>query len=503
MTARGYSITHLLIGLVLLSVNLGSRAQESCEAARIVNGLDLEISCLIVQNDIFGLTLNSVDPSKLTWRFNGAVNAPSCTADTSRCATVSADLSLAINRISINGEPHQIELAPAPDLGPLHWRYRNHTKLALETTTPALSTSGLEQVRLFMQQVVETQVQVPGAVLGLAQGNSIVFMEAFGERNADTGEKLTIENLLHIGSTNKMITSFMIAALVDEGVLQWDTRAVDIYPDFLTSDSAASASITIRQLLDMTSGLPRDAEVETSEPARALFDRLSEQTLISTPGTNYQYSNLSSSLAGYLAVLANTKAKTGQITEADLNNLHGGYTDLLKSKVLTPIGMNSSTLSANEALATGRLSEAHERVNNKFSVSPSIDNDPDNIAPAGGLKSTISDMLGYIITDMLQGVSPTGARVVSATNVAERQKLSTGPANASEYGLSIEVVELANGINYIGHSGSFGNFNSVMGFFPQKQLAFVLLTNGESAEALELTGTQQNSLVERLSQLLN
>jgi CubicO group peptidase (beta-lactamase class C family) len=353
-----------------------------------------------------------------------------------------------------------------------------------------------------MQQVVTAPAQVPGAVLGLAQGNSIIFMEAFGDRNADTGKALAVDNLLHIGSTNKIITSFLIAALVDEGVMQWDTRAIDIYPDFKTSDSAASMSITIRQLLDMTSGLPRDAEIETYEPARALFDRLSEQTLITAPGTSYQYSNLSSSLAGYLAVLANTKAKNGKIIDSDLNNLHSGYTDLLQSKVLTPIGMGSSTLSANEALATGRLSQAHERVDSKFAVSLSIDNDPDNIAPAGGLKSTVSDMLGYIITDMQQGVSPTGVRVVSAANVAERQKLSVGPAGASEYGLSIEIVELANSLNYIGHSGSFGNFNSIMGFFPQKQLAFVLLTNGESPEALKLTGTQENSLVERLSKLL-
>lgn len=479
-----------------------SQAQETCDVARIVNGLDIRLSCLIVGADVRSITLSNVDPAALTWNFNGVVETPSCTADVSRCTQVSPDLSLIINNLDVNGEPHKLELAPAPDLGQFHWRYRSHEKLNISTASPVLDAAALQQVKLFMESAVTTDAKVSGAVLGLAQGNSIVLMEAFGVSNASTMEKLKVENLLHIGSTNKMLTSFLVAALVDDGVLQWDTRAIDIYPGFATSDSAASASITMRQLLDMTAGLPRDADLNTSDPARALLDQLSKQTLIAQPGTTYQYSNLSSSLAGYLAVLANTKASNGQIVDADLDNLHQGYTALLKSKVLTPIGMNSSTLSATEAIATGLLSKSHEKVNNSFVVSESIDVDPDNLAPAGGLKSTISDMLGFMITDMQQGLSPSGTQVVSAVNVAERQKLSAGPATDSDYGLSVEIVEIDDGLTYVGHTGSFDNFNSVMGFFPEKQLAFVLLTNGESPEVLELAGTQQNSIVERLSQLM-
>jgi len=497
------SIFPLLVLLQITCLSTNSWAQDSCADAQLVNGLDIQISCLVLGNDVRSVRLNNVDPVGLTWNFTGQVDTPNCTAEAARCTSVSADQSLIINRIDIAGESHKVELAPAPELGQYHWRYRSHTKLQDAPTSPALDAAALEQVRLFMQKVVDTELQVPGAVLGIAQGNSIVFMEAFGSRDVASGQKLTIENLLHIGSTNKSITSFLIAALVDDGVLGWDTRAIDIYPGFATSDTAASATITIRQLLDMTSGLPRDANINTDEPARALLDRLNQQTIIAAPGTTYQYSNLSSSLAAYLAVLANVKATKGQITDSDLDNLHAGYTDLLKTKVLTPIGMNNSTLSATSALGTNLLSKSHERVNGNFTVSESIDTDPDNLAPAGGLKSTVSDMLGFVITDMQQGISPTGVRVVSAANVSARQKLSPGPASNMDYGLSIDVVTLNNGVDYIGHSGSFDNFNSVMGFFPAKQLAFVLLTNGDSPEAGQLTGTQQNSLIERLSQLVN
>lgn len=504
MKNNSWLITSWLIGMHLIFFSASSQAQQACPDTSLVNGLDLQLSCLIVGNDIRSITLNNVDPAGLTWRFNGVVNSPSCTADVTRCTTVGPDLSLTINRIDVNGIPHRIELALAPELGEFHWRYRSHAKLQVDSASPALDAAALEQVRLFMQKFVETDAQVPGAVLGLAQGDSIIFAEAFGVSDIAIGKKLATSDLLHIGSTNKVVTSFLIAALVDDGVLQWDTRAVDIYPSFTTSNSAATASITIRQLLDMTSGLPRDAEIETSDPARALFDRLSQQTMIATPGTQYLYSNLSSSLAGYLAVLANTKANNGgTITDADLNNLHSGYTDLLQSKVLTPIGMGDSTLSANVARATARLSKSHELVDNSFKVSESVDDDPDNIAPAGGLKSTLSDMLGFIITDMQQGLAPNGSQVVTAANVAERQKLSPGPATDSQYGLSVEIAELENGLNYTGHSGSFDNFNSVIGFFPEKQLAFVLLTNGDSPRVLELAGYQENSLIEFLSQLLN
>jgi hypothetical protein len=48
-------------------------------------------------------------------------------------------------------------------------------------------------------------------------------------------------------------------------------------------------------------------------------------------------------------------------------------------------------------------------------------------------------------------------------------------------------IKTFNHLRYIGHTGSFDNFNSVIGFFPDKQIAFVLLTNGDSSAAIELT----------------
>lgn len=493
--------TFWFVLIQLFTFNTGAQAQEFCENSKLENGLDIKIACLIVGDSVYTLTLTNVDPIGLTWQFSGVTSTPSCKTDLVRCTNVAPNLALTINSLDINNETFQVELAHAPELGDFFWRYAGHTA-SQGDNSPLLDAAALEQIRSFMNAAVQNQAKIPGAVLALAQGNSTIFMEAFGVSDVSSGKKLAINDLLHIGSTNKAITSFLIARLIDDGILQWDTKAIDIYPNFSTSDSAASNSITIRQLLDMTSGLPRDADIDTSEPARALFDQLSQQTMIAAPGTQYQYSNLSSSLAAYLGVLASVKASNGVITSGDLDNLQSGYAQLLQEKVLNPLGMSDSTLSANVAIATGRLSKSHALVNNSFQVSQSIDVDLDNIAPAGGLKSTIGDVLRYTITDMQQGLTPEGQRVASATNTLARQKLSPGPASEMKYGISMEVVKLENGVDYVGHSGSFDNFNSILGFFPKYNLAFAFISNGDSPAALDLTGNEENSIVELLSQLL-
>ena len=68
---------------------------------------------------------------------------------------------------------------------------------------------------------------MPGAVLGVAQGDRVLMLEAFGVSNTSTSATLATDHLLNIGSAGKAMTSLLIGALIDDGILTWDTRAVD------------------------------------------------------------------------------------------------------------------------------------------------------------------------------------------------------------------------------------------------------------------------------------
>jgi CubicO group peptidase (beta-lactamase class C family) len=62
-----------------------------------------------------------------------------------------------------------------------------------------------------------------------------------------------------IGSLSKGLTALAVLRLVDAGRIALDEPAVRYVPTFRTADAQASAAITVRQLLNQTSGLPASA----------------------------------------------------------------------------------------------------------------------------------------------------------------------------------------------------------------------------------------------------
>ena len=364
------------------------------------------------------------------------------------------------------------------------------------TTNTTVSINS--KIDLFMNTLIDKK-RVPGAVFSVAKENRVLYSKAFGVSSVDTQKRVTTDTLFHIGSTHKAITSLLIAVLVDEGVLSWDTKAQDIYEKFTLSNETYASKITIRQLLDMSAGFPEEFDNPPSK-ARGLLEELTDISL-NPPKSQYEYSNVSVSIAGYLAVLAQAKFDNGSISEEDLENLHGGYKALLKKKVLIPIGMNSSYLSIDEARATKRMSHSHALVNGMFQVSESEDANSDVFAPAGGLKSTATDMIRYMMVEAQQGLTSEGKRIVSEKNMLERQRLSKGVSTKEEYGLCLEIRTVSNGLEYIGIAGSFDNFNSSIGFFPNRKISFILLTNGDSKDVLKLTEAEiENQVAQWVNQ---
>ncbi len=267
----------------------------------------------------------------------------------------------------------------------------------------ALSSNDIASLRQYITDSVSRN-HISGATLAIASENQTLLLEAFGKRNVTNNTDMTTDTLFHIASTNKAITSFLIGILVDEGVLTWDTKAIDIYPSFTLSNQSYANQITIRQLLDMSSGLPKDiSAVFDNEAARFILEGLGNTALLAAPGEQYQYSNIGISMAAYLAVLAKTKADNGTIIETDLDNLHAGYEKLLREKVLVPLGMSDAYLYIDDARNTGKMANSHHLDNDTFVVSESTDQRVDNMAPAGGLKTSANSLLRYMITEMQIG----------------------------------------------------------------------------------------------------
>ena len=343
-----------------------------------------------------------------------------------------------------------------------------------EFSSPPQSETGeqsgiIDDYANYIEEVMEED-GIPGAAVAIIEGDDIIFIEGYGFQDVEKGTPVTADTLFHIGSINKSMTSMMIATLIDEGLFEWDTPAVNIYPEFELSSPESTNAVTIRHLLSMQSGIPDDAEDDfdiDNAAAEDVLDFIADTPLQGNPGDEFSYSNLSASVAGYLGVLANGEMGDG---------LYDGYAALLKKNVLDPIGMKTAVVRVSDAQASPHYGKSYILDQDGQPVEAEVEDfDGDPLAPSGTVKANVREMALYVSTHLNHGQAPNGNRVVSEQNIAETWKPSL-----ENYGMGWEVITYE-GIDIITHEGSYDNYLSTIGFIPEFDIGFVILTNAEEA----------------------
>jgi CubicO group peptidase (beta-lactamase class C family) len=316
--------------------------------------------------------------------------------------------------------------------------------------------------------------QVPGAAVAIVQGNEVVYVQGFGFRELGGDKPVNPETLMMIGSTTKSMTSMMMATLVDERLIDWDTPVVDILPPFAISDPDVTPNVTIRHLMCNCTGVPgKDLELifnsEVLTP-RDVVESLAQYELLGEFGETFQYSNEMVSTAGYVATMA---------TGRGYDDLYDSYVALMQTHVLDPIGMNDSTFSFDQVRAGDNYASPHN-FNLAFEHHPiplRFEEAHLPIAPAGALWSNVLDMARFLITQLNEGISPDGTRVVSADNLTLTWEPQVTIAGSASYGLGW-LVDDYRGLLMIEHGGgTFGGFTSDLTFLPEVELGIVVLTN--------------------------
>ena len=185
------------------------------------------------------------------------------------------------------------------------------------------------------------------------------------------------------------------------------------------------------------------------------------------PGDEFSYSNLSTSIAGYLGVLADGNMDDG---------LYDGYAALLKETVLEPIGMKTAVIRVSDAQSSPHYGKSYTLDQDGEPVEADPDDfDGDPLAPSGTVKANVHEMALYISTQLDRGQAPNGNQVVSEENLTETWK-----PDLENYGMGWEVISYE-GVDIITHEGSYDNYLSIIGFIPELDIGFVILTNSEEA----------------------
>jgi len=321
-------------------------------------------------------------------------------------------------------------------------------------------------------------LHVPGVAISLYQEGKVLFEGGFGVRELGQPTPVDAETLFMIASNTKSMTTLLLATLVDEGKLTWDTPVAAVMPDFKLGDPETTKQVLIKHLVCACTGLPRQdfewlLEFQKATPASELALLATFQPT-SKFGELFQYSNPLAAAGGFVAAHIIFPGR----------ELGAAYDEAMAQRVFGPIGMTSTTFDFQKALAGNHASPhawdidgvtAAAEMGINYAIIP--------LRPAGGAWSNAKDMMRYLRMELGRGVLPNGQRVAAEANVVKRREQQIKIGNDLSYGMGLEV-DRKWGIPVVHHGGSLFGYKSDMFYLPEHDVAAVILVNSDEGGSM-------------------
>jgi CubicO group peptidase (beta-lactamase class C family) len=336
---------------------------------------------------------------------------------------------------------------------------------ALPTTsaTPgrsALQTREQEQIDAYIHARMQA-AHIPGLALGVVRGKKVVYLKGYGIAGPD-GRSVTPQTPFILGSTSKSFTALAIMQLVEAGKIDLDAPVTDYLPWFRTADAAASARITVRNLLNQNSGLPVDAgregfaENDQSDTALENGIRQLAGVQVNHPaGQTYEYANENYSILGLII-----QAVSGR-----------SYEEYIQSQIFAPLHMRRSAATISDSAVSDLASGYRSWF---FWPVPFDAPYPRRLTPAGFLICSGEDMAHYVIAQ-LNGGAYGENQIVSPAGVAALHTAGATMNASRAYGMGW-VIHQPQPTRFE-HSGDVSTFHSNILLLPEEQLGIVVLTN--------------------------
>lgn len=306
-------------------------------------------------------------------------------------------------------------------------------------------------------QAAMKQHRLPGMSVVIVQDGDIIFATGYGE--ASPGRPMTPDTPMYIGSTSKTFTALAIMQLVEQGKLDLDAPVKTYIPWFQVDDPEASEKITLRHLLNHTSGLTDQNYNDHSLPENATLREavadLVHAEPVAAPGQEWHYFNPGYAVLGYLIEQA-----SGQ-----------SYGDYIAEHIFQPIGMTNAFSDPEPAQMAG-LAQGHLAV---FGF-PAPFRQPHRRygLPEGYLMASANDMARYLAVIMNDGRA--GERQIISPDSLRKMFTPVRTPQHQTYGLGWEI-ERYYGEPHIYHGGSNEAFKHEAMFFPQQRLGLIIQIN--------------------------
>lgn len=335
-------------------------------------------------------------------------------------------------------------------------------------------------------QAALQQFDTPGMAIAVIKDGQLVHLAGYGERDLDNSELVTPQTYFRLASTSKAFTAASVAILVDEGKLHWDDKVVDYLPEFKMKDPWVTAEFTIRDLLSQRSGLAGAAGDSMIWPEPSGFSReevirnLRHLTPLTSFRTSYAYSNVLYITAAELVAKVAGKPWQDFVAERIFQPLQMQcYAGDMPQEALTNIATPYS-FSGEE----GYTAIPRNAINGAMLMS----------AAAGGIVCNAEDMAKWLQFLLAQAQSNgTAPLSVAPFTTQQLQQMWTPQTimsvsgtsqeldftHFSAYGMGWRMADM-HGVKVIHHTGGLSGFLAYVILVPERQLGFVVLSNGSN-----------------------
>ncbi len=318
------------------------------------------------------------------------------------------------------------------------------------TSDPTLDAASIDR---YVNDYLE-RTDLPGAAVAVTRGDQVIHAAGYGHTAA--GEAMTGQTPVPVASLSKSMTALAVMQLVDEGSIGLDRPVYRYLPEFVMADRRAE-DITVRQLLNQTSGMADSAYPDLTRPqpdtlAEAIA-AMRDAGLAAEPGSEWNYHN-----PNYFVAARLVEVISGQ-----------SFADYMATQVFRPLGM-THTQSVNSTDEMPDHARGYVRAYGMLFERAH----PRWFAAGGhGVVTTAEDLSQWLIAQNNQGMSADGRRVVSAGGI----DLMHTPPEGREYAMGWSLSQPGEQPRQIRHTGELLTHNAIQTLLPDSGIGIAIVTN--------------------------
>lgn len=314
--------------------------------------------------------------------------------------------------------------------------------------------------------------ECPGAAVVIVKDSTVIYKKGFGVKEIHKQDSVDVHTVFRIASLSKGVTSVLAGNLVDHNELQWNQGVKKSVRGFDLKNKEQADRLKVNHLLSHTTGLYKYTYTNLIQKGMSIdqiIRNFKRKGVVTKEGSEYEYQN---AMFSVIEKIMENQTKTP-------------FEVLLKERIFDAAGMHtaSSTFSAIKNNANVALPHSYNHYSKKYRLDK-IHKNYYNVAAAGGINASISDMGEYL--KVLLGYRPDVISeasladifnpVICTSNKDTYVNLWDGVTD-SYYAMGWRILDYR-GRRVIYHGGNVNQYKTQLLIDPDNNIGICVLFNG-------------------------